>query len=262
MRVTVIGRTDYREEVAAYVASGFVTDGNPGERLVEFSGRACYQSFNKPNPATATNAKYIEHIREVGHYSVLEHGIVSMYIEGVSRSLTHELVRHRHFSFSQLSQRFFDEEDFNFVRPPALMPLWKEPFREHYEREYGEDLDGYSIATIGDLLENFLHNVSDLYVDLVKALVNRGLSRKQAREAARCILPNGTETKIVVTGNYRAWRKFLALRGTIHADAEIRELALKCHELLMREAPSVFEDFTTHEYEGKTLLTSAYFDEG
>ena len=77
-----------------------------GQALAEFAGRACYESWSKPNPATATNAGYLRHILEVGHLSVLEHGTVTMYLRGVSRSLTHELIRHRHFSYSQLSQRY------------------------------------------------------------------------------------------------------------------------------------------------------------
>src|SRR5262249_31490582 len=80
-----------------------------GQALAEFAGRACYQSWNKPNPATATNQGYLRHILDVGHLSVLEHGVVTMYLTGVSRSLTHELIRHRHFSYSQLSQRYVPE---------------------------------------------------------------------------------------------------------------------------------------------------------
>ena len=85
------------------------TDADGGQALAEFAGRACYQSWSKPNPATATNAGYLRHILEVGHLSVLEHGVVTFYFTGVSRSFTHELIRHRHFSYSQLSQRYVPE---------------------------------------------------------------------------------------------------------------------------------------------------------
>ena len=78
----------------------WATDADGGQALAEFAGRACYQSWNKPNPATATNAGYLRHILEVGHLSVLEHGTATFYLTGVSRSLTHELIRHRHFSYS------------------------------------------------------------------------------------------------------------------------------------------------------------------
>ena len=66
------------------------TDADGGEALAEFAGRACYQSWSKPNPRTATNAGYLRHLLEVGHESVLEHGTVSFYITGTSRSCTHE----------------------------------------------------------------------------------------------------------------------------------------------------------------------------
>ena len=96
------------------------TDADGGEALAEFAGRACYQSWKKPNPVTATNAGYLRHILEVGHLSVLEHGSVSFYITGISRSLTHELIRHRHFSYSQLSQRYVPEKDSRVVLPPGV----------------------------------------------------------------------------------------------------------------------------------------------
>ncbi len=98
----------------------WTTDAGGGEALAEFAGRACYQSWKKPNPVTATNAGYLRHILEVGHLSVLEHGSVSFYITGISRSLTHELIRHRHFSYSQLSQRYFPEKNAAMVEPDVI----------------------------------------------------------------------------------------------------------------------------------------------
>src|SRR5215211_8692011 len=95
-------------------------DADGGQALAEFAGRACYQSWGKPNPATATNAGYLRHILEVGHLSVLEHGTVSFYLTGVSRSLTHELIRHRHFSYSQLSQRYVPERNAAMVEPGVI----------------------------------------------------------------------------------------------------------------------------------------------
>src|ERR1700759_5770888 len=95
-------------------------DADGGEALVEFAGRACYQSWSKPNPKTATNAGYLKHIIDVGHLSVLEHASVSFYITGISRSCTHELIRHRPFSYSQLSQRYVAEKDSRVVLPPGM----------------------------------------------------------------------------------------------------------------------------------------------
>jgi len=96
------------------------TDADGGQALVEFAGRACYQSWSKPNPKTATNAAYLRHIIDVGHFSVLEHASVSFYITGISRSCTHELIRHRHFSYSQLSQCYVPEKESRVVVPPGI----------------------------------------------------------------------------------------------------------------------------------------------
>src|SRR3569832_1468382 len=78
------------------------TDADGGEARAEFAGRACYQSWDKPNPATATNAGFLRHLIEVGHLSVLEHATATFYLTGVSRSFSKQLVRHRHLSYSEL----------------------------------------------------------------------------------------------------------------------------------------------------------------
>jgi thymidylate synthase (FAD) len=220
------------------------TDAEGGQALAEFAGRACYQSWNKPNPSTATNAGYLRHILEVGHLSVLEHGTVTFYFTGVSRSFTHELIRHRHFSYSQLSQRYVPERDAAMVEPEAIAadPELHKKFVEATEasvRAYTELLEGLERRFAG--------------VD------NATLRRKQARQAARAVLPNATETRIVVTGNYRAWRHFIAMRATEHADVEIRELAVECLRQLQRVAPNVFADFTiTALADGSEIAASPY----
>ncbi|MFG3419064.1 FAD-dependent thymidylate synthase [Micromonospora sp. NPDC049460] len=204
------------------------TDAEGGQALAEFAGRACYQSWKKPNPATATNAGYLAHILEVGHLSVLEHGSVSFYFSGVSRSFTHELIRHRHFSYSQLSQRYVPERDAAMVEPSVIAedPELHKKFVEAAEA---------SVRAYNELLEGLERRFADVE--------NATLRRKQARQAARAVLPNATETRIVVTGNYRAWRHFIAMRATEHADVEIRELAVECLRQLQRVAPNVFADF-------------------
>src|SRR5918998_1897936 len=204
------------------------TDADGGQALAEFAGRACYQSWSKPNPATATNAGYLRHILEVGHLSVLEHGTVSMYLTGVSRSLTHELIRHRHFSYSQLSQRYVPERDAAFVEPAVIA----EDPELHGRFLAAADA---ALTAYGALLEGLEKRFADV--------PNATLRRKQARQAARSVLPNATETRIVVTGNYRAWRHFVAMRASEHADVEIRQLAIACLRELQRVAGHVFGDF-------------------
>jgi thymidylate synthase (FAD) len=207
----------------------WTTDADGGQALAEFAGRACYQSWRKPNLATATNAGYLAHLLEVGHLSVLEHGSVTFYFTGVSRSFTHELIRHRHFSYSQLSQRYVPEREAAMVEPAVIAedPELHKRFVEAAEA---------SVRAYTELLEGLERRFAD--VD------SATLRRKQARQAARAVLPNATETRIVVTGNYRAWRHFIAMRATEHADVEIRELAVECLRQLQRAAPNVFGDFT------------------
>src|SRR3954464_10049447 len=98
----------------------WIGESTDGERLAEFAGRLCYMSQH--NPAGRTTRDYLENIKKQGHGSVLEHANYSLLLEGVSRSLTHELVRHRAgFAYSQLSQRYVDESQAHFVVPPAIV---------------------------------------------------------------------------------------------------------------------------------------------
>lgn len=236
MRVQCVAKTEFNPP--ADVPWRPTSYGGPD--LVEFAGRACYQSWSRPNPATATNADYVKHILDVGHFSVLEHASVSMYVTGVSRSLTHELVRHRHFSYSQLSQRYV-KADAEMVVPDVIASN---------ERRKGLfDVAADVIRTTYDML---VEELAEHYSDVA----DRTLRRKLARQAARAILPNATETKIVVTGNYRAWRHFLHLRATEHADVEIRELAVACLRVLWDYAPGIFNDFSIYALEDGTEVAS------
>jgi thymidylate synthase (FAD) len=197
------------------------------EKVVEYAGRHCYMSFGK---GRKTNHEYVRHLLEMGHGSVLEHAVFTMRIWGVSRTCTHELVRHRAgFAYSQLSQRYVDESEGRFVEPndvasdPAQHALWTaavEPTRAAY-RELS----------------------ARIFVAL-SHVPDKTLRRKMARQAARSVLPNATETKIVVTANARAWRHFVEMRATEHAEAEIRKLAVACLRVLQAEAPNLFGDYT------------------
>lgn len=196
------------------------------ERLVEAAGRVCYMSFGK---GRKTNAEYVGHILEVGHGSVLEHATYNLLITGVSRSFTHELVRHRAgFGYSQLSQRYVDESDTEFVEPaciaedPALHALWVDAVRTAHE--------AYCRLVTG-LSERF-SDVED-----------RTLRRKMARQAARSVLPNATETKIFVTANARALRHFIELRCNEFAETEIRIVAGQVLRILQQAAPNLFGDY-------------------
>jgi thymidylate synthase (FAD) len=224
------------------------TDADGGQALAEFAGRACYQSWKKPNPATATNAGYLANILESNHLSVLEHGSVTFYLTGVSRSFTHELIRHRHFSYSQLSQRYVPERDAAMVEPDVIAadPELHKRFAAAAEA---------SVQAYTELLEGLEQRFADE--------PNPTLRRKRARQAARAILPNATETRIVVTGNYRAWRHFIGMRATEHADVEIREVAIELLRQLQRVAPNIFADFTISTLDdGTEVAASPYAQHG
>jgi thymidylate synthase (FAD) len=229
--VYLVGRqTVSAEEVARFLADHGVaweTDTEvAGEHLAEIAGRLCYMSFARPRPGG--NRAYLDHILEVGHGSVLEHAVWNFVITGASRSLTHELVRHRHFSYSQLSQRYVDESVAEYVEPdviaddPEMHALWLEAIGQAH-RAY---------VRLVDLLNERLKDEPD-----------RTLRRKLARQAARSVLPNATETKIFVSGNARALRHFLELRGSRHAEVEIRKLAVKMLGIMKVEAPNLFSDY-------------------
>lgn len=231
--VYLVGRQTLDDaEIARFLADhnvvGWSTDTpNAAEALPEVAGRLCYMSFAKPRPGG--NKTYLGHIKEVGHGSVLEHTVWNFIITGVSRSFTHELVRHRAgFGYSQLSQRYVDESVADFVEPdciaadPELHEAWRSAV-EHAQEAYVKLVEG---------LQAKFASVED-----------KTLRRKLARQAARSVLPNATETKIFVTANARAWRHFIELRCNEHAETEIRIVAAKILEVLQREAPNLFGDY-------------------
>jgi len=224
-KLTLIARPQFVEP--AHLPVAWLGDGTDGERLAEFAGRLCYMS--QRNPAGRSTRDYIENIKRQGHGSVLEHANYSLLLEGVSRSLTHEIIRHRAgFAYSQLSQRYVDESDAHFVVPPAIAG---DAALEASWREQIEQAQASYVWLVEQLMERY---------GWVADKVHR---RKMAREAARGVLPNSTETKIVVTGNARAWRTMLELRASEAAELEIRRLAVAVLRVLQAEAPSFFSDF-------------------
>lgn len=240
-RVTVLARQEYQG--AGHIQWDSDSD-VPGQALAEFAGRLCYLSFgadagveggHRLIAGRTTNEQYLANILKVRHGSVLEHAVWTLLFEGISRALTHELIRHRHFSYSQLSQRYVDESDVAFVLPPEIRD--GSPACDVWTRSCERALEDYRT-----LLAQIEEQVRDE--------PSKTLRRKRARQTARSVLPNSTETKIVVTGNCRAWRHFIELRGSPAADAEIRRLALAVLHALRAEAPSLFADYRIVEGAG------------
>jgi thymidylate synthase (FAD) len=196
------------------------------EVLCEAAGRLCYMSYGK---GRKTNREYLGHILEVGHGSVLEHAVWNFLITGVSRSFTHELVRHRAgFSYSQLSQRYVDEADTEFVEPDCIAQNPKA--HAAFEKAIAAARDAY-VELVALLTETF------------REVEDKTLRRKLARQAARAVLPNATETKIFVSANARSLRNFFELRASEQAETEIRKVAVLMLKIMRKEAPALFGDY-------------------
>ena len=191
------------------------------ETLTVYAGRSCYESWSRPNEKTREDKDYLRRtLFEQKHWSIAEHATATFYITGVSRALLAEITRHRHLSFSVRSQRFVSEEGANIVIPPAARGSEKLMWE----------------------FENAAVGARHSYRELVDALLDSGLPRKQAREAARAVLPNMIETRIVVTGNLRAWHEVIVRRTAPDADAAFREVAGLIRDELKKIAPAIFTD--------------------
>lgn len=224
MKIFLIAKTRLQEGVndfARYKGLDFSEASlanSSGEKLVELAGRICYDSYSNPRPGG--NRAYLQRIIEAGHGSVTEHATWTYVFVGVTRALTHELVRHRTMSFSQRSQRYCDEGETYFDMDFSQIP---ESVREGIENTFG--------------------TVRRLYRAVQESLSNQGIDRKTANGVARKVLPECTTTEIVVTFNTRSVRNFLEMRCSRHADKEIRQLANLLFDSLVADSPSLFQDY-------------------
>lgn len=188
------------------------------ETLLTMAGRNCYRSFHRPNEATYDDADYLRRtLFDRGHFSIAEHATATLYFTGVSRAFLAELTRHRHLSFSVESQRFINANDANFVMPPAI--------REH-DMAAQRDFIGRAEECLAD------YRVSQARLD--------HLPKKQRNEAARALLPNAVETRMVVTGNLRAWNEVIQRRTQPDADAEMQEVMRLAKAKLHTVSPIIF----------------------
>lgn len=235
MLVTLIAATELVSIPDSVAASPFNLDIEPSwnnaghnehaDRLAHFAGRSCYQAWELPRKETANDEGYLANIIKQGHFSVLEHAHATFYIEGASRALLTELTRHRHASFSVESQRYVDYSGTQPVIPPVMR---------------GTELE--------DDLRNEYARALTTYSSYVNVLMAQGHSRKEAREAARSVLPNCAPVAMVVSGNHRAFRDMLQKRYSIHADAEIRELSIILLTKLREIAPATYQDFPNEPF--------------
>lgn len=188
---------------------------NP-ELLIEDAARICYDSFGKKSPGS--QVRIIDHLIRSGHESCLEHASVTYRVGGVSRALTHQLVRHRLASYSQRSQRYVKETEPQYVTPPSLA-------NTEYTKKIFDDIMEVCWAT---------------YNQLIKMGVKG--------EDARFVLPNACCSEIIITMNFRELRHFFKLRTSKHAQWEIRDMAKEMWIQVMRiGAANVFADIKFEE---------------
>jgi thymidylate synthase (FAD) len=213
-------------------AMGWKTDAvTPAQAIVEVAARSCYDSFKRGRPGG--NRAHVTHLIEAGHGSCLEHVSFTLALAGISRSVTHELIRHRAgMAYSQRSQRFVDESASGFVLPPGI------------PNDPGSPEFRSWLAACSRALRDYCRLVEVLGAAREFRTIEDPTARRKAiRQTARAVLPNCVETVIVATGNVRAWRNVLEQRGSPFADSEIRRLAVAIYRVLLPEAPDLFADF-------------------
>lgn len=178
------------------------------ERVIEEAGRTCYLSFEKIGVSSA--GEFIQRLIKMGHDSPLEHACATFRIRDCSRAMTHQLVRHRLMSVSQQSQRYVEEDNFNYVAPASLPPEMLDEFNDDMET--------------------------------IRSMYRKWRSKGLKREDARFVLPNACTSEIVVTANFREWRHIIHLRTSKKAQWEIRKACYRIFEILKERAPQCFSD--------------------
>ncbi len=192
------------------------------EEVVAMAAKLCYSPSGvdelKQKIEAKDQAAFVEKLASIGHLSPVEHVSFSFGIEGISRACSHQLVRHRVASYSQQSQRYVKEEQFDYVIPPSIK---QDP------------------ALTGEF-ERCMDEAQANYTKVLKRLEELGLKGEAGQQDARYLLPNAAETKIVVTMNARELLHFFRVRTCNRAQWEIRAMAEKMLEQVKKVAPTIF----------------------
>jgi thymidylate synthase (FAD) len=236
--VQIGGLRGFLEGFEALDFPGYLDDPvtlSPGARLLKTAGQTCYASFGPKRTYNENATRYLANLASSGHGSVFEHAVFSFFLYGVSRAISHEIVRHRAgTAFSQLSQRFVSGRVLRFVERPEFqsVPSLHKRFEERVDflaREYQDVADELlALQTEGD------PNLTD---------ESRTDLRKRVQQTARSVLPNEAETMMVVSANVRAWRHMIEMRTDPHAEREIRDLYFRIFLCLRLLEPAIFEDY-------------------
>jgi thymidylate synthase (FAD) len=181
-----------------------------------FAGQIFAEGLKDPQK----QEEFVRQVVSSGHESPLEHVKFTFAVEGVSRALTHQLVRHRLASYSQQSQRYVKESDFDYIIPP-------------------------SIEADEEMTKEYVHTMQEIqasYTRLLKAFEKKGVKGEKANQDARFVLPQASETKILVTMNCRELMHFFKERCCTRAQWEIRKLAQEMLVICKQKLPAVFND--------------------
>lgn len=223
-----------------------------GAQLCKVAGQVCYMSFGRKRTFNEQAERYFNNLKSSGHGSVFEHATFSLLLYGISRSVTHEMVRHRAgFGFSQLSQRYVSGRMLRFVERPEYQD--DEDLHSQFLQRIERAASEYASLT------NRLLEMQQAGVSILSAEVRTDL-RKKVQQTARSVLPNETEAPIVVTGNARAWRHVIEMRASAHAETEIRELAMRIFLCLRLTDPVLFGDYTIEELPDGTYSVKTEFE--
>jgi thymidylate synthase (FAD) len=203
---------------------------NP-ERVIAAASKLCYSAVGideiEKKLDNESVEKFLNMLISYGHESPIEHVCFTFAAEGISRSLTHQLVRHRIASYSQQSQRYVKLEQFEYIIPP----------------EIEEDMDTKKIFV--NAMENSQNAYNQLVDVLKKRYINGGIecivAEKKAIEDARYVFPNACETKVIFTMNARSLMNFFKHRCCNRAQWEIRNLADEMLKQVKEVAPILFQ---------------------
>jgi thymidylate synthase (FAD) len=178
------------------------------ERVIEQAGRTCYLSFDRMEDDS--HGGFIRRLLKMGHESPLEHAYATFRIKNCSRAMTHQLVRHRLMAVSQQSQRYVNEDAFDYVVPESMPAEW----------------------------------VDDFHADMktIQEMYRKWRERGLRKEDARFVLPNACVSEIVVSANFREWRHIFKLRTSPKAQWEIRDACRAMLAMLTECAAACFDD--------------------
>jgi len=183
------------------------------EKVIEEAGRTCYLSFDRIGADSQKG--FIKRLIKMGHESPLEHAYATFRIRNCSRAMTHQLVRHRLMAVSQQSQRYVNEDQFDYVVPQSIQP-------EHLE-DYHNDMK------------------------MIQQMYHKWRQRGLKKEDARFVLPNACTSEIVISANFREWRHIFQLRTSPKAQWEIRKACTIMLNILTEHAEACFEDIKTDQ---------------